>query len=352
MHDVEATVSVDSPVLRVVLMGTGPFAVPSFEALCQAGHDCLLVITRPERTGPGSRPAEASPVRKWAESRGLPVEAPESMNTTESVQLLESLQPDLLVVCDFGQILKPGPLAAAKLGGINLHGSLLPSYRGAAPVQWAVLNGDEETGVSVIHMTPRLDAGPVIAFRRTSIGPQETSGTLEERLSRLGVEATLEAVAKLIAAKNSATEVAAVPQEIEKASKAPRLNKTDGRILWARSARELDFHVRGMQPWPGAFTEVPLANPSSANVSGTNDSRATPQPGGGLRLVILEIESTGQLVSPDLEPGTIAIEGNDFLVACGDQWVRILRLKPAGKREMTAAEWLRGRPIQGSVVLR
>ncbi len=347
MHDVEATASMNSPMLRIVLMGTGPFAVPSFDALCQAGNDCLLVITRPERSGPGNRPAEPSPVRKWAESRGLPIEAPESMNTADSVQLLEVLKPDLLVVCDYGQILKPAPLAAAKLGGINLHGSLLPSYRGAAPVQWAVLNGDSETGVSVIHMTPRLDAGPVIASRRTAIGSKETSGTLEERLSHLGVEATLEAVAMLVEARNSAKEVAAIPQECEKASKAPRLNKLDGRILWTRTSRDLDFHVRGMQPWPGAFTEVPLTNSSNTNVSGVSSQRGAP-----LRLMILEIETTGKLVPPETEAGTTAVEGNDFLVACGDQWVRIIRLKPAGKREMTAAEWLRGRPIQGAVVLR
>ena len=183
--------------MKLVLMGTGPFAVPSFEALRQAGHDISLVVTRPmppvkSRGGP-----PPSPVRDWATEHDLPLYDPDSINDQEAIEKVGKLSPDLLVVCDYGQILKPDALATSKLGGINLHGSLLPAYRGAAPVQWALLNGDAVTGVSVIHMTPRLDGGPVMEVIETEITDVESSGELEERLSKIGVAATLAAVEKL-----------------------------------------------------------------------------------------------------------------------------------------------------------
>jgi methionyl-tRNA formyltransferase len=277
-------------------------------------------------------------VRCWAENRKLPVAAPESINLDESVQLLENLRPDLLVVCDYGQILKPAPLSVAGMGGINLHGSLLPAYRGAAPVQWAVLNGDLQTGVSVIHMTPRLDAGPVISRRSTPIGSTETAGELEARLARLGVEATLEAVAALVAARDEGRSVTAVPQDSEMASRAPRLAKTDGRILWTRSAKELDCHVRGMQPWPGAFTE--LAPPADKR-----DQQPT-------RLMVTAISPTDQPVELGTSAGTVRIVGERLFVAGGDYWLSLERVKPAGKKEMTVAEWLRGRPIRDAATFR
>ncbi|WP_164101719.1 methionyl-tRNA formyltransferase [Candidatus Laterigemmans baculatus] len=346
------------PELRLVLMGTGPFAVPSFEALAAAGYAIATVVTRPERPGPGNRPPEKSPVRQWAEARQLPVIAPDSINTTEAIETVRGVQPDLLVVCDYGQILKPAALAAARLGGINLHGSLLPAYRGAAPVQWAVLCGDQETGVSVIHMTPQLDAGPVITSRRTPIAAKETAGELEARLAELGVEATLEAVAALAnlaqavptqaapgeAAPGEAAPAQAAlgeglrgqPQDAQAASRAPRLSKADGRIVWTRPAAELEWHVRGMQPWPGAFTEVPAGEGRRAQST---------------RLMITEVEATDRAVPEQVAAGTVEIEGDVLLVAAGDFYLRLERLKPAGKREMASEEWLRGRPLRAGTVL-
>lgn len=327
--------------LRLVLMGTGPFAVPAFDALMDAGHQCLLVFTRPEKSGHKNKPPEKSPVRCWAEGRSLDVVAPESVNSDETIDILTRLSPDLLVVCDYGQILKRNVLALARLGGINLHGSLLPAHRGAAPVQWAVLNGDAESGVSVIHMTPKLDAGPIIAIRKTEIGPKETSGQLEERLALLGVEATLESVELLSGSANQGPDgeldLHGIPQDDSKASRAPRLSKADGRIDWSRTARQIDCHVRGMQPWPGAFTEAPSGGK-----------------GAPIRLAILDVQ---QLQEEDAEPiadappGTTKLLDEKLLVACGDGWLEVRSLKPAGKREMTAAEWLRGRPIQDGVIM-
>lgn len=328
--------------LRLILMGTGPFAVPSFEALAGAGHEIVQVITRPERPGPGNRPPVKSPVRIWAETRGLPVVAPESINSDESLEMLVDARPDLLVVCDYGQILKPGALATARLGGINLHGSLLPAYRGAAPVQWAVLCGEEQTGVSVIHMTPKLDAGPVLTKRETPIGAKETAGELESRLSKIGVEATLEAVERLRESRSGGEQAEVQPlplgepQDPEQASRAPRLSKKDGRIVWTRPAEELDWHVRGMQPWPGAYTEIP---PRGGRQS---------QP---VRLTITDVDPSDRPVAEETDAGTVKVDQSQLWVAAGDRWLRINRLKPAGRREMDAEEWLRGRPIDDGTVL-
>ena len=316
--------------LELVLMGTGPFAVPSFEALRSDGHNILLVVTRPQRLGPGRKSPPPSPVRQWASDWQLPLSAPESINSAEAIAELQSLQPDLLVVCDYGQILKPAALQTARLGGINLHGSLLPAYRGAAPVQWSVLNGDAETGVSVIHMTPRLDAGPVISSQRTPIGAKETAGELEARLAQLGVEATRSAVEILSKTEDAAETLLGEPQDAARACRAPRLAKDDGLIDWSRSASQLNAHVRGMQPWPTAFTTLPVADKPNAEP---------------LRLVILELETSEEAVPGGTPPGTIRQQGKEIWVATGDFWVQINRLKPAGKREMTAEQWLCGRPF-------
>lgn len=332
--------------LRIVMMGTGPFAVPAFDAIVRSGHHCLRVFTRPERPGPGNKPPPKSPVRQWAETLNLPVVAPESVNSAESQAILAADQPDLLVVCDYGQILKANVLELARWGGINLHGSLLPAFRGAAPVQWAVLSGQSEAGVSVIHMTPKLDAGPIITTRKTPVGRKETAGELEARLAQIGVPATLEAVEQLIAKLDSQSaadqQAVGMSQDPTIVSRAPRLSKADGRIDWRRPAVELDWHVRGMQPWPGAFSEIP------AGIG----SKKQPQ-----RLMILDLDSADDQVGDDqvgddqVVPGTVRLGDNQMWVACGDGWVRINRLKPAGKREMTAAEWLRGRPLAAGTVL-
>jgi methionyl-tRNA formyltransferase len=166
--------------LRIVVMGTGPFAVPMFEALRDSPHELVAVVTRPDHAPPGRRPP-SNPMRAAALAAGLPILDPERVNDPESVAALTALRPDLFVVCDYGQILSRDLLTVPLLGGINLHGSLLPRHRGAAPVQWAILAGDADSGVSVIHMTPALDAGNVIVSVSTPIGPHETAAELDRR---------------------------------------------------------------------------------------------------------------------------------------------------------------------------
>jgi len=182
--------------LRIVVMGTGPFAVPMFRALVASAHRLVAVVTRPDRAAGGRRPAR-NPMREAAAAAGVGVLDPERVNDPAVVASLATLRPDLFVVCDYGQILSRDLLAVPPLGGINLHGSLLPRHRGAAPVQWAIRAGDPVTGVSVIHMTPALDAGHVIVARATSVAPRETAAELEPRLAELGAGAVLDAVDRL-----------------------------------------------------------------------------------------------------------------------------------------------------------
>ena len=179
--------------MRLVMLGTGPFAVPTLEALAASPHEVAHVITRPPR----GRDPQASPLQRMGESLGLPVWSPESVNLPDSQMRLKSFAADLLVVCDYGEILKSETLAVTRLGGINLHGSLLPKFRGAAPVQWAILRGEAETGNSVIQMTPGLDAGPCLGQQRTPIDPDEDAATLEARLAKMGAELVIEVVEQL-----------------------------------------------------------------------------------------------------------------------------------------------------------
>ena len=306
---------------RLVLMGTGPFAVPSFEALRAAGHEIALVVTKPQPPVKSRKGPPSNPVRQWAEKWGLPIFDPQTINEEAAISEVAAKHPHLLVVCDYGHILKPAALATAQLGGINLHGSLLPKFRGAAPVQWALLSGEPISGVSVIHMTPRLDGGPVLVTRQTAIDANETAGLLEERLAQLGIEATLEAIGKR--ADWDGESVLGELQDAAKVTKAPRLSKADGEIDWSRTAEQLDWHIRGMQPWPGAFTHLELGNGKPA-----------------MRLVIREIEVT-ETASGDRNSGEIVL-GDGFQVATADRLVRIKRLQPAGKKEMAGVDFLRG----------
>jgi methionyl-tRNA formyltransferase len=265
-----------------------------------------------------------------AEEVGIPIWQPETINSEEAVAELKSLGADLLVVCDYGEILKPPVLAAVRLGGINLHGSLLPKYRGAAPVQWAVLNGDAETGNTVIQMTPGLDAGPILGIGRVAIDPDETAGQLEDKLAQRGGELVLSVIESLAAGTSQP-----IPQDKAQASKAPRLEKEQGTIDWFKTALAIKNQIRALDPWPRAYTYWQRPN------------------GDLLRLIIhraqipliasLPTELTGSVPLP--RPGDILETTPRLLIATGDGALELLDVQPAGKRVMTAAELLRGYPL-------
>ncbi len=313
-----------TPALKVVLMGTGPFAVPSFEAIRQAGYDIPLVVTRPERISKSRKGPPPAPVRQWAQSHGLPLFDPASINDPEAIATVAAQSADVLFVCDYGQILSSSALAAARCGGLNLHGSLLPAYRGAAPVQWAMWKGETVTGVSVIHMTPKLDGGPVVVRRSLAIDPRETAGELEVRLADDGVQATLQALTEL-AQWDGHSQWGEV-QDPAQACKAPRLQKSDGQIDWTQTAAQIDCHVRAMQPWPTAFTTLQC------------DGRPD------VRITLRSLEPTATPRPEALASGQILVEGQELFVAAADRLVQIHQLQPAGKKAMAAADFLRGHP--------
>lgn len=317
--------------MRIVLMGNGPFAVPSFDRVTSSSQEILCVVARPAVSSQGKDPPE-SPVVAWARARGLPTHTPQSINDPETVAWLAGLQADLLLVCDYGQILKPDALASTRLGGINLHGSLLPRHRGAAPVQWSILAGDEMAGVSVIHMTPALDAGPVLTTAQTKVEPSEDAGMLESRLSQLGVEPTLNAIAMLERNERPS----GTPQDRALATRAPRLKKSDGELHWEYPVAWIDRQIRGLQPWPGVFTHLELPDGKSLRVI-VHRAAAVRFDG------IERLGRVGDLL-PDTRIPAIGLPNSEggLVVVARDGVMVLESVQPAGKRAMTGSEFLRG----------
>jgi len=311
--------------LRIVVMGTGPFAVPMFRALLASAHQVVALVTRPDKAAPGRR-APVNPMREAAEAAGVAVTAPQRINDPAAIDELVALAPDLLVVCDYGQILAPAVLGVAPLGGINLHGSLLPRHRGAAPVQWAILAGDEVTGACCIHMTPQLDGGSVINARSTPIGAMETAAQLEARLAAFGPELVLEAI-QSVAAPHRPAGAVGTPQDPALATKAPRLSKADGIIDWNLAAARIARMPRGLDPWPRATTFLHAGADS------------TP-----VRLVLEEVARGAAAPAGALPGSIVAASAAGVIVACGDGGtVCVTRVVPEGRSSMAVADFLRGR---------
>jgi methionyl-tRNA formyltransferase len=309
--------------MRVIMMGTGPFALPTVRRLVESSHDVLALVTRPARPVHGKSAVEANPMRDFAAGRKLPIHDPETINAPHARAVLASYRPDLFVVCDYGQILAPDTLEVARLGGINLHASLLPKYRGAAPINWAIYHGETETGVTIIHMTPHVDAGPAIACSSTPIGQQETAAELEPRLAELGAPLVLQAIDALESGKARAIE-----QDQAQATRAPRLKKELGQVDWSRPAAAIANQVRALVPWPKTYTSW---------------HRASGQP---LRLILervrLEPTAGGQ-------PGTVLeAKGDRLIIATGEQALAIEAIQPSGKRVMSAGEFLRGYAVRAN----
>ncbi len=325
--------------MRLILMGTGPFAVPSFNALLQKGYEIVNVVTRPIAPSLQKKEPPPSPVRRWALESQLPISEPISINSPDTIEWLLEQRADLMVVCDYGQILSRDALSASKLGGINLHGSLLPRHRGAAPVQWSILSGDSIAGVSIIHMTPALDGGPVLRMLSTEIGRDETAAQLEVRLSIIGVQSTLESVA-ILENKNSLIECIELGQMQDKslATKAPRLAKEDGELNLHYPVRWIDRLIRGLQPWPGVYAHWKFPDGKTLRVI---LPQATP----------IECD----IAALQLTPGELLFgetlkhlrEINSSLVAALyavaiDGLLAFPFVQPAGKKLMSAEEFFRG----------
>jgi methionyl-tRNA formyltransferase len=301
------------------MMGTGPFAVPTFRSLYGARHSVVALATAPLRTHRGKPIEPISSIREVAEEHGTPIVDPENINLPESQAKLSQYGADLLVVCDYGQILAPATLAVARHGGVNLHASLLPKYRGAAPVNWAIYHGESETGVTVIQMAPQIDAGPCIAQARVAIDADETAAQLEVRLAELGARLICETIDSIEAGR-----VQAIPQDAALASKAPRLKKTDGQIDWSRSALAIKNQIRALEPWPKTYTfcRRPVGPP--------------------IRLILGPV-SVVERAPTDVAPGTVLeAAGTRLVIAAGKDAVMPASVQPAGKRLLPIDEFLRG----------
>ena len=313
--------------MRLVMMGTGTFAEPTFSALLASRHQVVGLVTQPDRpTGKerGSTRQVRRGMKEIALERNIPVNQPESINTPEGVDVLKNWQPELLVVAAYGQILSKDVLATTRHGGINIHASLLPKYRGAAPIAWAIYHGEKETGVTIIKMSVFLDAGDMLAQEAMAIGPEETAGELEARLAPLGARLALQVTEQI-----EAGTARGIKQDKSLATRAPKLLKEHGLIDWSRPAQDVCNHIRAMRPWPTAYTFL-------------HEGSQTP-----IRAIVSRASVVSTLAeAASLPLGTI-IPGPRLVVGVGKgQVVEIHAIQPAGKRAMTAAEFLRGHAVK------
>lgn len=303
--------------MKILFMGTPQFAVPSLKALVEAGHEIVGAFTQPDK--PRSRmKVTACPVKEYALSQSIPVFQPVKLRDGEAMETIAALAPDLIVVAAYGRILPDEMLAYPSMGCINVHSSLLPKFRGAAPINWAILTGERVTGVTVMHMAHDLDAGDIILQRETPIGPDETADALYDRLAEMGGALVVEAVAAL--ANGTATRT---PQDSGAATLAPMLSKELSPMDFSRPAQTLHDQVRGLYPWPGAVTELD-----------------------GLRCKVLRTALTGETTAK--APGTIVqADKKGLKLACGDGKVlELVMVQPDGKKPMPATAFLQGHPIR------
>ncbi len=307
--------------MRVVFLGTPPFAVPSLDALIGAGHEVLAVVCQPDRPAGRGGALRQPATKDWAAGRGVPVLQPEKVRDGKLAAALAPLRPDALVVAAYGRILGPDLLGLAPQGSINVHASLLPRYRGAAPIQWALAEGERETGITIMQMDEGLDSGDVLLQRVLAIAPDDTGGTLHDKLADLGGRALVEAL-RLLAAGH----VVPVPQDAARATLAPIIEKEHGRLDFSLPADRLALRVRAFDPWPGTYTT--LAGRTLQVLA------AAPRDGAGL------------------SPGAVRPAEGGLLVGCGrDTALLVTGLQLEGKRPLPAAEFLRGQPLPQGTVL-
>ncbi len=305
--------------MRVIFMGTPEAAVPTLLRLLQSEHEIVAVFTQPDRPAGRHRVLTPPPVKRIASAYGIPVYQPEKLRTNEEVRMmLHALAPDVIVVVAYGKILPAWLLNLPPLGCVNVHFSLLPKYRGAAPVQWAIAMGETVTGVTTMLMDEGVDTGPILLQRACEIGPDETAPELTERLAQLGAELALETLAGLQQGRLTPR-----PQEETHASQAPLLRREHGWVDWHLSAEEIRNRIRGFQPWPGAWTRL-----------------------GDARLILwrAQAEAGASEEEARLDPGTIsAIERDAFVVVCGaGSRLRLTEVQLEGRRRMPAREFLKG----------
>lgn len=301
--------------MRIVFWGTPAFALPALRALGDEGHDVVAVVTQPDRPAGRGRELQPSAIKREAVAEGIPVLQPEKARDPAFAEELRALEADLSVVVAYGQILKPEVLSIPRLGSVNIHGSLLPELRGAAPVQWAIIRGLAKTGVTIMRMEAGLDSGPMLLRVEEPIESDESASELGGRLAEIGAEALIETLMLL-----EAGQLVEEPQDHSLATYAPKLDREQARLDWSLPAVEVSRWIRGLDDVPGAWSPLGAAGPV-------------------------------KLFRPTLDaasaaPGTVLEAGDDgIVIACGDVSVRVREVQPPGKRRMAAGDWVRGRGV-------
>jgi methionyl-tRNA formyltransferase len=302
--------------LSIVFMGTPEFAVPSLSALTGGPDRVVLVVTQPDRPRGRGMETAKSPVKLAAEKHGIPVQMPEKASDPAFIQQIRDVSPHLIIVVAYGQILKRALLDIPPLGVVNVHASLLPAYRGSSPINRAIMDGTTVTGVTTMLLDEGMDTGDILLFREVPIDPDETAGDLAGRLAQVGADLLIETIKRL-----KQKTLVPVPQDHTRATKAPLLKKEDGIIDWAKGPAEIKNHVRGMTPWPGAFTRLD-----------------------GAPIKIFAVRTDAR--EGDAAPGTIVrVAGDGIYVAAAGGTVVITELQAPGKRRMDADQFVRGNRV-------
>lgn len=321
--------------LKIVFLGTPEFAVESLDLLVKDGFNIVGVVTMPDKpAGRGHRMYE-SPVKLYAKEHGLKIMQPVKLKDPDFVEELQSLNADLFIVIAF-RMLPEIVWTMPRLGTFNLHASLLPRYRGAAPINWAVINGDTETGVTTFFLKHEIDTGDIISQEKIEIKPEDNVGNVHDRLMSLGAKLTLDTVNHIIAGDLTTTPQESLLTEGEEPTPAPKIFKETCRIDWSKPAVNVHNLVRGLSPYPCAWTE--LRNATDPHTILYN-------------VKVLETKLIPESSAEDLTPGMIINNGRSLTAACGDGLIEIIRLQPAGKKPMTASEFLRGARLPESTIL-
>jgi methionyl-tRNA formyltransferase len=324
--------------LKIIFMGTAELSCASLEKLARwQGFQIAGVVTQPDRPKGRDLKAQPSPVKTLALRLGLPALQPARVRDEPFIAELRAWQPDLIVVAAYGQILPPSILDLPRHGCLNVHTSLLPRYRGAAPIQWALANGDAETGVTIMKMDAGLDTGGIVAQRRTAIQPADDSATLHDRLARLGAELLVQTIPDYVAGK-----IQPQPQPAEGVSHAPKIKKEDGRIDWKLPAKTIWNRLRAFTPWPGVFTSWS----SSFSLPRSEDTLKRE-----LQLHLLKIWKAEVVEKSGAAGEILSADKNGIVIGCGQAALRILELQREGGRRMSAVEFLAGHALRAGEML-
>ncbi|SEF53517.1 methionyl-tRNA formyltransferase [Eubacterium ruminantium] len=309
----------DNKDIKILYMGTPEFAVNALKSIIDAGYNVIGCYTQPDKSQGRSKKLVPSPVKEAALEAGIPVFQPVKLREEENVSAIREMNPDIIVVAAYGQILPKSILDIPKYGCVNIHASLLPKYRGAAPIEWSVINGEKETGVTTMFMAEGLDTGDIIEKSVTAIGEKETAEELRKRLAEMGAELIISTISKLISG-----EVDRTPQDDSKSNYAVRLSKEMGRVNWALPAENIERLIRGLQPWPVVYTELNQKSLKIYEADVVNDINGTP----------------GEIVE---------VGKKYFTVACGKGGLKILKVQPEGKKMMDTVAFLNGNKLEAGM---